>query len=127
MRLTNVFEMFRNVSMIVVQDQIRFFFVYNLDLLLLLYCFFIFSLFFFLFFFFFFVFFSFVFFFHFFLFIIFLFFYFISILYKNTNSKFSGTLQEIQRLFTTLRSLSKLCKNIQLLSLAICKFPRTPL
>src|SRR5260363_312572 len=120
--------MFRNVSMIMVQDQIRSFFVYNLNLLLLLHCFFIFSLFFW----FRFVLFSFVLFFYFFFFFFFIyyfliFFYFISILYKNTNPKFSGTLQEIQRLFATLRSSSKLCKNTQLLSLAICKFSRTPL
>src|SRR5260363_215224 len=118
--------------MIVVQDQIRFIFVYNLDLLSLLHCFFIFSLFFFFFFVFFF--FGFIFFrldsfcsFIFFYLLFFNFFYFISILYKNTNPKFSGTLQEIQRLFTTLRSSSKLCKNTQLLFLAICKFSRMPL
>src|SRR5260364_198167 len=42
--------MVRNVSMIIVQDQIRslfIFFVYNLDLLSLLHCFFVFALFFF--------------------------------------------------------------------------------
>ena len=41
-RLTNIFKMFRNVSMIIVQDQIRsvyFFFIYNLDLLLIFFLF----------------------------------------------------------------------------------------
>src|SRR5260363_410352 len=118
--------MVRNVSIIIVQNQIRslfIFFAYNLDLLSILHCFFIFV--FVLIFLVRFISFNFVlFFFIFFYLLLFNLFYFIFT--TNTNPNFWKS-NDLSKLCASQLSLLKLCKNTQLLSLAICKFSRTPL
>src|SRR5260363_380455 len=121
--------------MIVPQDQIRslfIFFVYNLDLLSILHCFFVFLLFFFgfvsfffvLFFFFFFFFFFFVFFFFFyfrfffFFFYFFLFFFFFFLYFYTLPLALCKKFNNFSALSASQLSLSTLCKNTQHLSLA---------